>query len=296
MKFGAFVIFLLLYFLMGSVSASYLRISQQSNLHISQLSSEILLSGIYTIENEGDEPAQNIFPVFFLDRSRLQLEPQTAYPRRKISWDLQWRIPIENICTEIWNGCLTALPSKGQFLIRILQNYQDRNGLSISAPSFLIISSDKKIESEAGLIEIQLEKSTKQSHVDKLEVHYTISNRGSRETEVSLRTVISPQLKLITELGIQPLKIQSHARIEGYLMVEKQRGETIFESVLVLAAEWKVQMGRRAEAASLVFRFNDSKIDSGRNTDILFWRWLGIFLAFGLIAMWVFWIRPLGKL
>jgi hypothetical protein len=272
--------------------AGYLQITGQPDLKISKQGSELIIKGLYSIQNKGDESAQQVYPSFELDQSSLQLEPQLAAPNQKISWDMEWRIPLQNLCIETSEKCPLPLPDRGEFLLRTLHHYQDRNGYSFVVPSDLRLSSeDRVLEPDQKSIQIQLNiRTLKDNH---FEADYVILNQSSQGRLVGLRVLLPQEILFKTSLGA--VLVQAQSVYKGQFTFENGSALPSSEYLATLAAEWKDGDLRASQATSQSFRIAAVKTVTKYQLDFLFWGWLFVGLSAGLICMWIFWIHPLQK-
>ncbi len=276
-----------------SASARFLQIVGESQLHLSREAGALLIKGIYLIENRGDEPAQNVFPTFQLDQSQLTLDPQTVSPGQKISWDIEWRIPLQNLCQNPNDKCPLSLPDRGQFLLQVLNHYRDRNGYSFSVSEPLeIISEDSPGETPAKpqiYLKIQA-----QEH-DLFLVNYRIFNPNSEARKFALRVLIPDELRFLNH-HLGSVNIEPQSEIRGNFQIQNQMGLPGSGYQVILSAEWNEKDQRATASGMENFQLSAVKTLSKNQIDFRFWGWFFISSALGLICMWIFWIRPLKKI
>lgn len=144
-------------FLLSPVEAyaSYLTIEGSSTISTTVDNATIRLSGHYTIENRGDETAQNVFPSFKLGRWGWAGEPKRIAALGKESWTLNLSFPSALISSSADASARHSdLPSRGQIPLLVYRHYSDLNGRAFSAPEVILLTIGAVTEDERGVIRV----------------------------------------------------------------------------------------------------------------------------------------------
>jgi hypothetical protein len=305
------LLFFILFFAGHLAQASFLQMIGDADLRVRSSPDGLTLTGIYSIKNQGDELAKNVFPVLKIDNFSLSLEKRMIFAGEKFVWKVDAKIPSNQLCLKISETCPVVLPNRGDIAVRIDKQYQDANGYPFSAPEVLVLSTEQKgissQSSEYGMLIV----TTENQGNGLFKVEYDVKNMTDSLMEVEIQPVLPEQMRLQTQ--VQTLKIGPKAGLLTYFLFrnEKALDGSIYQIPVV--ARWKDAEGYRrslSQIGGIKVQSSDSKTPSAfekglqilyqnlefLKSDKIFWIfWVG-FLALASLAMYFFWIKPYRKL
>jgi len=276
--------------LLISVSqAGFLKMRGEPSVSLSQTGNNLFLKGEYSIYNEGDETAWQVFPVLGMDQFRWLGPAQNISPGQSYTWKVNTPISEAELCNQVSDRCLVELPLRGNFSVRVEKHYQDQNGFKFVVPDVFFIPLQPKTFST---VHLTLEINSEQSGV--YEGRYSIENPHAENLRLSVSPLLPEEVRLITPLV--PIEIQGGGKVQGSFQFKNERGLPGSQYVAILIADWSQGGERNSQIASSVF-YVPKLLDSGKwSFKFLFWFWFSLTLSLGLIGMWAYWIRPLRKI
>lgn len=262
--------------------AGFLQMQSSQNLKFENADSGLILKGQYIIDNQGDETAKNVFPVLQVDNFKWTGEPRDIDPGEKFAWSLSEEIP---------NSLLKG-PSKGLFLISVQKYYQDYNGYQFQIPDLFQIAHNSENASSVNLaILVQSESS------EKFDVGYEIGNPNAEDLEIHLTSYLPGEVEMTSEL--KPVQVPAQSQLLGNFEFRNKSALPGSKYVALLGAEWKNSTERFSQFAFASFEIPASVAGGQgqylKETDRQFLSWWMWAMSFGLILMWIFWVRPLSK-
>lgn len=259
------VTFALLLFSSGAL-AGFLRISSESDLRLIEKKGEIFLQGKFTLQNQGDESAKDVFPEFTMDRWALALSKQSLDPMQKWTWDVDEQIPRSLLCIKASADCLLALPDQGDFPLRVDKNYQDQNGYAFSAPDILRLSFDRKASSDKKFELIKLELKVIAESESQYRADYVIRNQVDRPIKLALHHLVPKEVETTT--ADLPVEIFALGELRGSFIFRNKTGLIGSEYLSFLVAEMTENHRRKFVWSSASFKIQKF-IEPARSG----WRW-----------------------
>lgn len=216
------VIALSLILLATTAQAGFLRMASSSEVSLQRIKGEIWLKGKYSIENQGDETAKDVFPAFHLDGWKKEYEKRTLPAGEKTTWQVNERIPNNQLCKSFGEQCVLVLPDQGDFFIRVEKNYQDQNSYPFSAPEILSLSIDKKssLKSARDLISATIK--VKMIGTNEFQGDYTIKNKTSKPHKLGLHLLFPKEISLQTPR--LPLDLNASGELNGTFYFKNTSG------------------------------------------------------------------------
>jgi hypothetical protein len=269
--------------------AGFLKMVSEPHLEIQSQGDQILLTGDFQILNEGDENSLEVSPELKIDNYTWKGKSQDLAANQGARWELREKVPL---CTRVGPDCPIALPSRGQFLVRILKNYQDQNSYAFAVPDVVIQSS--KESSESWPMTLQMDLKTALSATGEYTIDYTLKNLTGKQMKVNVRPVLPAEMKL--QSAISPIEIPSNGEVTSSFTFQNIKGLPGSQYVVFLGAEWVEEGARRSNFAYTMVSVPQKESSLSWSADRIFTIWWIWFSFLTLIFMWIFWIRPLKKL
>lgn len=278
---------------LSMAQAGYLRMLGQPQLEIQQENQKLVLKGEYRIVNDGDEEALQVYPELQIDQFHWQGTPENLKPQQGANWQISEE--IKPLCQNQSEKCLLALPSQGEFLVKVQKHYQDLNAYHFVVPDLFTIHSSKSPGiSEVIKTELRIKPPAPGEAIYQAE--YTVRNHSGQKVKVLLTPLFPQEVQLHNEALM--VEIPADGQIEGSFEFENSKGLPNSNYVGMLAAEWAEGNKRQSEFAYSAFQIGaaEKPVVAHWTADQIFWAWWLWSLALGMIAMWAFWIRPLKKI
>jgi hypothetical protein len=260
--------------------AGFLRIVGEPTLALVPSGDGLKLFGEYEIQNQGDETARDVFPEFNIDQFTWSGEPQAIEAGGKVTWKVSQKILKSAL----------ELPLRGKFALAIYHHYADLNGYPFVIPSVQMIN--------VGVVDEVVRPDVEMKIVSKGAGQYSANLKIRNPSAQKIK--IWPQYLLPREMELRspavPLEVAAQAVLETSFLFQNQRGlpGSSYQAFSVL--QWVENGRRQAVQATAYFKIGrQNKPQNGWSAESIFWGVLIWLLGAGLIAMWVFWIRPLRK-
>lgn len=297
--FGAFVLLAkekriemnLIFLLLLSISqGGVLRIASEANLQLERKGSEVELVGTYSMHNQGDDFAKDVWPEFQLDQYQWRGGSQSLPAGEKFTWEIRELIPQEQFCLQVSDHCPVALPLRGQFLLSVQKHYQDPNGYIFVVPDFEILSMGSG-ESDPYL---KLSLMVQKENAVEFMGHYGIQNQSDPNLQVQIQWLLPKEVESLTQPS--PFEVPGKGEVSGSFQFQNRSGLPGSTYVAILTAAWEQDGARLALAEVSKFEIESHKVvQPFFKQDRKILSWILWFTMVGLILMWLFWIRPLRK-
>jgi hypothetical protein len=278
---------------LSMAQAGYLRMIGQPNLEIQRVNQKTILKGEYRIVNDGDEEALQVYPELQIDQFHWQGEPENLKPQQGASWKISEE--LKSLCRDRTEKCLLALPSEGEFLVKVQKHYQDMNAYHFVVPDlFTINSSRSPVNSQVINAELKIRPPAQGETIYQAE--YTARNNSAQRVKVLLTPLFPQEIQLHNEALV--VEIPANGEIQGSFEFENAKGLPNSNYVGMLSAEWAEGTKRQTTFAYASFQIGaaETPVVSHWTADQIFWAWWLWSLVLGMIGMWAFWLRPLKKL
>lgn len=177
-------------------SATFLRISGDHQLNGSVTGEILHLSGTFSMANEGDELARDVYPAFYIGSHQWKGAPMNLKPSEHGEWKIDEYIPTVKLrCLDDPHCALPDLPSFGGFPLLVRMHYKDGNGYAFSSPmvSRLELHDQPQPQAYDSALEAKITfEGDGQAFKGKLEVH----NHTAAPKKASVALFSSRELKL----------------------------------------------------------------------------------------------------
>lgn len=276
--------------LFSVAQAGYLRIAGNSDIHLKKQGPTLVLSGTYTMTNQGNEEAKKVWPELSLDQYTWKGFPQDLAPGESYTWEFQKKLTKGDLCLQASAKCPQALPSKGQFLIRGHRHYQDRNGYLFVIPDVLTAALLSK--TGKNLLDMQLKLKAIEKREYRAEVE--LVNQSEEDLKARVSWLLPYEMDQKTEAFF--LEVPALGAASGRFLFRNRSGLPGSDYLAIGIAEWVENGERRVVFRSGLFKIENppSAISFLKNDrSVLMWTLWSV--SVGLILMWIFWSRPLRK-
>lgn len=176
--------------------AGFLRMAGTSDLSLVESGGSLWLKGQYSIENQGDETAKDVYPTFTLDQWKQKFEAKSLGPGEKFTWHLNEKIFKDRFCHSVNESCVRALPLKGDFFLRVDKNYQDQNSYPFSTPEVLSVSLNKRtaLKSARDLMNVTIK--LQMIGENDFQGDYSIQNKTTKRLKLGLHFLFPKEVSL----------------------------------------------------------------------------------------------------
>lgn len=283
--------FLFFTLLFSIAQAGYLRITSESNIELDQKGRSFELRGTYTIQNQGNEGAKQVWPEFRLDKYHLRGSARDLEPGESHTWEFKERFTDRELCLQASSQCPLGFPAKGQFLIRVFKNYQDQNGYLFSIPEVLITASPH--EKDTNQLDMTLRLAP--ARAKEFEAEISFKNESNQDLKVLSSWMLPREVDVLTDPRV--LEVPTHQSVAGKFSFRNRSALPGSSYVAIAIAEWTE--GDERKASFQVKPFQVEKAEGMvrlLKKDKAVWAWTLWSVCLGLLFMWAFWIRPLKKL
>jgi hypothetical protein len=263
-----------------NAQAGFLRILPEPNLRLEKQAQGLLLSGQFSIENKGTELARDVYPELKLDQFSWVGEKRILQAGEKFTWEISETILRKQL----------EEPLSGEFVLQIMDHYQDFNGYSFAIPNATILSLDTKTDSESNVPTMELK--IESTAVNQFSGQIQIFNPASSPQSYQISYLLPQEVEMVTPQV--PVEVPAGGELSTNFQFENRKGliGSNYQAFVVL--QWVSENQRRALIKTAPFRIE--KVSTKWSLEQSFWAWWVWGLAVGLIFMWVFWIRPLRRL
>lgn len=279
----------LLALLLTFANASFLQMRGEPKVELVDAGDHMVLKGEYAIHNEGDETAWQVFPVLGIDQYRWIGTGKNINPGQGFVWVLNERISTNDLCQEPKPGCQVELPSKGNFAVKVEKHYQDQNSYQFVVPDVFFVPVKANLFSSLNMnMEIVAQGG------ELFEARYNLENPNSYPVKAAVTPLLPLEVRPLSTPV--PVEIPANGQVSGIFQFENQKGLPGSHYLAILTAEWAHEGHRNSQYVSGGFQIPKSSPAKKLSVHAMLWIWFGLGMFLGLMAMWIFWIRPLKKL
>lgn len=212
---------------------------------------QVKISGTYSIANQGDESAQQVFPSIQIGSWAWAGDPRFIKANEKTEWKIQTRVPLEKFFD---TG--KKLPATGLYPAIVTRHYQDLNGYALSAMDILPAMIGRLTEEQTTLIRLaEIDgKFTAQGNGQKFKAIAEFNNHSTSPHQAHIRYIVPRELK--TDIQSTEIKIPAGSKGEHSVQILNDRGIDGSGYAVFVVAEWENQGLRNATWASTVIAIN----------------------------------------
>jgi hypothetical protein len=241
---------------LSSAFAGYLTINGTSTITATVEGDKIKFSGVYSIDNTGDETAKNVFPALSLGSWKWAGEPRELLANVKESWPIEGTLTQEMLLGEAKPG-ENRLPSKGQFPLLVHRHYEDMNGVHFSAPDVSVITLGELTQDDLSSIRIPQINSVYTCLGDGKEFACLLDlrNLSDSEKKVSVSYHTSQELQVETAASINLIKPRAQFLVES--QIKNFAGLTGSGYAVFAVLEWEDRGVRKSAAVSRVVNIKE---------------------------------------
>ncbi len=280
--------------------AGFLRMASTPNLSLIEKNGQIWIEGDYTIENQGDEAAKDVYPVLHLDEWTWTFDKRSMAPKQIESWKISQKIPDDKLCQKLSENCLRILPKRGDFFIRVDKNYQDQNAYPFSTPEVLSLALGKKspLSTATDLLVVSLK--IKAIAENEFQGDYHITNKSPDKLKLGLHFLFPKEVRLHTPR--LPVEINPTGNLNGTFYFTNISGLKGSDYLAMLVVEAEHQAERRMLWVPSRFKIETfsqvqvKKMFTQFSLEKTFFLLMGLLTLAGLLLVIFGWERPLRKL
>ena len=137
----SFVLACLSLLIASAANASFISIGSSSVVTVETRDSEIVISGGYTLLNEGDEIAYEVYPSFEMGGWIWSGKPVNLEPKSSHAWKFEERVPFIDLKCRANDSCAGLdLAVNGKHPMKVIRHYKDGNGYRFSAAEVQILT------------------------------------------------------------------------------------------------------------------------------------------------------------